>query len=187
MRCSGVTTGARVGYARTMTPAQRTVWADRLDATSCRRAVPVVHEHGAIVDVTDGHVAFEQGERYGLAPGDVVLVPAGRAHRRLSTTEAAMWGVGFCVPCYATTELAPLLDPFERARAGGSAVVTIPGNRQEHLARLCEELARESRGDHALAQTSLLALVLTEITRAAASTPMTAPSVVADALRFIER
>jgi AraC family transcriptional regulator, transcriptional activator of pobA len=170
-----------------MTPTQRTVWADRIDATTCKRAVPVVHDHGALVYVTEGSMAFEQGQRYDVSAGDVVLVPAGRAHRRLATTTARMWGVGFCVPCYATTELAPLLDPFERTRAGGSAIVTIPADRQAHLARLCEELSRESRGDHALAQTSLLALVLTEVARATTTTPATRPSVVADALRFIER
>lgn len=122
----------------------------------------------------------------------MLLVPAGELHRTIGSQGAAAWGIGLCAACFAPSELAPLLDPFERARAGASAVVSIPGGRQEHLARLCAELRDETsndRGHAALVQRSLLALILAEVARASASTPShdLHPSVVGDALRFIER
>jgi AraC-like DNA-binding protein len=151
-----------------------------------------VHDHVALVYFTRGRATVDQRQRYDVREGDVLLVPAGEPHRVRRTTDCANWGIGFCAPCYAPTELAGLLDPFERARAGSSAVVHIEGARQKHLAALCSELERESRGSGAhveLAQKSLLALVLVEVSRAAASTTARelGPTLVGDALRYIER
>ena len=153
---------------------------------------PAVHDHVALLLVTAGTTTFEQAGRFDAGPGDVLLVPAGQRHRRVAATNHAMWGIGFCASCYAPSELASLLEPFERARSGASPVVSIPANRQAHVAELCAELQRETHhhGVHAeLAQKSLLALVLVEVTRAAQVAAMPEPpaSVVADALRYIER
>jgi len=151
-----------------------------------------VHDHVALAYFTRGRATVEQRRRYDVREGDVLLVPAGEPHRMRRATETASWGIGFCAPCYAPTELAGLLDPFERARAGASAVVHIEGARQEHFAALCREIERESQGSGVhgeLAQKSLLALVLVEIARAAVSTSVHehGPTLVGDALKFIER
>jgi AraC-like DNA-binding protein len=151
-----------------------------------------VHEHVALVYFTRGSATVEQRQHYDVREGDVLLVPAGEPHRVRRGEKVASWGIGFCAPCYAPSELAGLLDPFERARAGSSAVVHIAGARQAHFAALCREIERESRGSGAhvaLAQKSLLALVLVEVSRAAASTAagQLGPTLVGDALRYIER
>lgn len=171
----------------------RPVWAEHRTQPCTSRLMPMaVHDHVAIAFFTSGRATVEQRRRYEVRAGDVLLVPAGEPHRIRRTVESASWGIGFCAPCYAPTELAGLLDPFERARAGASAVVRIEGARQEHFAALCRELERESRatgGNGELAQKSLLALVLVEVARAAAATSADAmgPSLVGDALRYIER
>lgn len=172
------------------------VWAQRFlgDArlsTSCR---PVVHDQMALGFLTAGSVVMQQRERFHLQPGDVFLVPAGVPHGTVAVRAPEAWGVRFCAACYATSELGPLFDPFERAASGASTVVHIPASRQEHLANLCAELQRETaRGDlasHAeLVQKSLLALILTEVARASSVTSIAGhhPTLVGDALRFIER
>jgi AraC family transcriptional regulator, transcriptional activator of pobA len=178
------------------------VWAERrVVDCAARPTTTAVHEHVALAYFTDGAATIEQRGRFEVAAGDVLLVPAGEPHRWIRSSQHASWGVGFCAPCFAPSELADLLDPFERARAGSSAVIRIPADRQAHLAALCAELARETSaaaGDAAddprrvypaLAQRSLLALVLLEVARAATATPASdaRPGVVGSALRYIER
>jgi AraC family transcriptional regulator, transcriptional activator of pobA len=158
------------------------------------RARSVVHPYAALVFFTGGNATVEQEGRWELAPGDVMLVPAGTPHRMIHERHAERWGVGFCMPCFAG-ELSSLFEPFERARAGGAAVVTIASERRARLEGLLGELelavARRDRAGAAV-QKSLLALVLDEIVRAAP--PLgEAPSrggelpLVAASLRYIER
>jgi len=171
----------------------RPVWVERFThEPSARSPLPAVHEHAALLFVTDGKVVHEQRGRFEVHAGDMILVPAGEAHRALRTTRTTAWGVGFCAPCYAPSELVSLLDPFERARAGASPVVRLPTARHEHVDRLIAELHAETQADQThreLVQKSLLALVLAEVTRAAgvARLARPQPSLVAEALRFIER
>jgi AraC-like DNA-binding protein len=161
-------------------------------ASSGKAAPTAVHAHAALAFVTSGRAVIEQRGRFEVQPGDVLIVPAGESHRFHRGSRLTAFGVGFCAPCYAPSELATLLDPFERARAGASPVVRIPAERREHLTGLITELGAESESlqPHAsLVQKSLLALILAEITRAATVATATdiLPSVVAEALRFIER
>jgi AraC-like DNA-binding protein len=144
--------------------------------------------------LTGGSAIMQQRERYALQAGDVFLVPAGERHGLIAARAPEAWGISFCPSCYAPSELGTLLDPFERAASGASTVIHIPTSRQEHLASLCAELHQETtRGGSAthveLAQKSLLALVLTEVARAGTVTSAAGlqPTLVGDALRFIER
>jgi hypothetical protein len=115
----------------------RPVWVERFThEPSARSPLPAVHEHAALLFVTDGKVVHEQRGRFEVHAGDMILVPAGEAHRALRTTRTTAWGVGLCAPCYAPSELVSLLDPFERARAGASPVVRLPTARHEHVDRL---------------------------------------------------
>lgn len=169
----------------------RPVWVERFTHEPSSRATrAAIHEHTALLYVIEGHVVHEQRGRFDVKAGDVLLVPAGEAHRALRTTRTTAWGVGFCAPCYAPSELASLLDPFERARSGASPVVHLAAERHEHVSGLLAELHAETHADRAhgeLVQKSLLALVLAEITRAASFGGSPQPSLVAEALRFIER
>lgn len=153
-----------------------------------------VHDFMALAFFTSGSAVVYQRELFEVRSGGVYLVPAGEPHRILAAQAPVAWGISFCPACYAPTELAPLLDPFERAASGASKVINIPGPRQEHLSHLCEELHRETaeRGSssHAeLIQKSLLSLILAEIARASphAVDAKAQAGLVSDALRFIER
>jgi len=171
----------------------RPVWVERFTYEPCAESSAfAVHDHAALVFFTDGHAVHEQRGRFDIQAGDVLLVPAGESHRSLRAASVTAWGIGFCAPCYAPSELVILLDPFERARSGASPVVRLPPERHEHVERLIAELYSETQADRThgeLVQKSLLALVLAEVTRAASVTQSTIaqPSLVADALRFIER
>ncbi|AKU92626.1 DNA-binding response regulator, AraC family [Vulgatibacter incomptus] len=114
----------------------------------------------------------------------------------LETDGLELWGLSFCVPCFASDGSASLLEPFERVRDGASAVVRIPSDRHaylEGLFRELENLGREPQGpSEALdaIQRSLLTLILAEVDRASSSSGAhraTGGSVVTEALRFIER
>jgi AraC family transcriptional activator of pobA len=152
----------------------------------------VTHSYAAVAFYTGGQARMEQRGRWTLEPGDVLIVPAGEPHRLVESARQEFWGLGFCVPCFAAEDAGRLLEPFERVRAGGSAVVRIPAERQAFLESLFVELAAasdpESSAPHAV-QRSLLTLVLNEVQRAARwdADPSGPKNVVAESLGFIER
>jgi AraC-like DNA-binding protein len=107
-----------------------------------------------------------------------------------------LWGLGFCVPCFAAEGAVELLEPFERVRDGASAVVHIPEERHEYLTGLFRELERlggerqPSSGSLSAVQRSLLTLILAEVDKASsaeAPTGVKERGVITAALRFIER
>jgi len=55
-----------------------------------------------------------------LGEGDVYLVPAGEAHCIAESRDRAAWGARLSPAIYKSSDLGPLLDPFERVRAGAS-------------------------------------------------------------------
>lgn len=157
---------------------------------------PVTHSHAVLAFYTQGQARIEQNGEWNIGAGDVMLVPAGAAHRMLAMQKSEFWGLGFCVPCFAANGAATLLEPFERVRDGGAAVVHIPGARHgyfEGLFRELDEVGREARGPSSTleaVQRSLLTLILNEVQRAASTTQTVRAgrsSVVVDSLRFIER
>ena len=157
---------------------------------------PVTHSYAALAFYTGGRSRVEQKGEWNLDEGDVLLVPAGAAHRALELRRPQYWGLTFCVPCFAMGGAAALLDPFERVRNGASAVVHVPAARHEYLAGLFRELELVCGAPRApsdaldAVERSLLTLILNEIQRAASSRPSPAASeggVVVDSLRFIER
>ncbi len=160
-------------------------------AAPCR--APVAHRHAALAFYTAGGARVAMRGEWEVREGDVLLVPAGEPHRTLEARRAELWGVGFDVPGFAALSVAALLDPFERVRAGGAAVVRIPARRHGYLAGVLQELARAGReapGETGEAvRRSLLTLALAEVGAAAgASGGAPAPGgVVAEALRVIER
>lgn len=160
---------------------------------ACR--APVVHSYGALALYTEGRARMEQRGEWTLSAGDVLLVPAGEPHRRLDASHPAYWGLSFCAPCFTADGAASLLAPFERVRDGAAAVVHIPGERQQFLLGLFQELERMGSQSgapeavHAVSR-SLLTLILNEVERAAnhhEAPPSAGKSVVVESLRFIER
>lgn len=163
-----------------------------LAGTAPARPHAVAHGHMGLAFYLGGSAEVEQRGRLRLAAGDVHLVPAGEAHRLLHARGVEGLALGFDRVGLGGSELAGLLAPFERARDGAAAVVSIPASRQEHLRGLLGELQRETEAPGLVAssvQRSLLTLALAEVARAAHSddTPVAGPPLVVQALRLIER
>ena len=157
---------------------------------------PVAHGYAALGFYTGGRSRVELNGEWNLREGDVLLVPAGEPHRMLEARSPEFWGLAFCAPCLAAHGGAALLEPFERVRAGTSAVIPIPADRHPYLLGLFRELESMGREPHGsgdavdAVQRSLLILILAEIDRASSASGVhraNGRSVVADALRFIER
>ena len=149
------------------------------------------HDHLVVGFCTRGMAVIEQQGTWSLAAGDVLLIPAGAAHRHVEARDADLWCLGLCPVCFRAEGGGELLEPLDRVRSGAAAVVTIPEPRRGRLAALHAELEREiaDTGPFTLtAQKCLVSLILTEVARAMASRPEAAPisSVVAGALHYIE-
>jgi AraC family transcriptional regulator, transcriptional activator of pobA len=171
----------------------RPVWAQRVASLGPTRTANV-HDFMVLAFFVSGSAVVEQRERFEVQAGDFYLIPAGAKHRVIAARSPETWGVGFYPTCFGATELASLLEPFDRAARGASAVIPIAGQRQAHVAGLCAELHRETQGrgpsSHAaFVQRSLLGLLLAEVGRAGAGTSDTAahPGFVGDVLRYLER
>lgn len=175
--------------------ALKPIWAHRFTLEARPPASSTaVHDFMVLGFFTSGSAVMQQRARYRVQAGEVFLIPAGARHGLVTASAPEAWGVRFFPSSYTPGELGPLLVPFERAASGASTVVAIPTDRQEHLASLCAELQRETTlsdpaAHTALAQKSLLTLILTEVARASAVTATAAlqPTLVGEALRFIER
>ncbi len=153
----------------------------------------VTHQFAALAFYTAGVSSIEQRGRWRLEAGDVFVVPPGEPHRALEADGVEFWGVGLCVPCLPAHAASHLLPPFERVRAGGSAVVRIPEPRRSYLARLFEEL-QAAVGDASVpgslpVQHGLLTLIVNEVEQAARAEAVAPqpPGLAAEALAVIER
>lgn len=151
----------------------------------------VTHAHAVLGLTLSGRARIEQHSEWKLEPGQVLLVPAGQPHRTLEAVDSELYGVGFCVSCFATPENLSLLEPFQRVRNGASPIVALPRERQAHFELLCRELERVSarRDTGAVAaQRSLLTLILDEVAQAAPRASDSLPeSLTAECLRLIEQ
>lgn len=144
---------------------------------------PVSHGFAALGVYTAGRARVELAGEWRVGVGDVLLVPAGSAHRLLAAEGAEYWGLALWAPS-ARAAASGLVDPFERVRDGGAAVVSIPAARQAFLESLLQELAQAS-GPPAVRE-SLVTLVLGEVQRALGP-PSGAPGLVSASLGYIER
>jgi len=162
----------------------------------------VTHDYVVLLFYTAGSESIEQEGRWTLRAGDVLMIPAGAPHRLAATQRPERWGLGFCPVCFIADGGEALLEPFERVRAGASAVVTIPEPRRAFLESLFQELELEvkaPRGGTLGVQKSLITLIIAEVARATAlrdgvegahhlaSEKEGVVSIVSEALRFIER
>jgi AraC family transcriptional regulator, transcriptional activator of pobA len=161
-----------------------------------RAQAPTSHASAALAFYTGGRARVQLDGEWEVGEGDVLIVPAGTRHRLLETHAAELWRLTFHVPCLAPSTAALLLEPFERVRDGAAAVACIPSSRHAHLQMLFVELARVGRGRREpgdvveSVERSLVTLVLAEIaetTSASNVPPAGGSSVVARALRVIER
>jgi AraC family transcriptional regulator, transcriptional activator of pobA len=165
---------------------QKALFAVRRRACDVKvRPERVTHDHAVIGFYTAGAVRFEQRGMWEVRAGDVLIVPAGEKHRVVEAEEPELWGLGFCVPCFAAEDPA-LNTPFERVRAGASPVVRIPDNRRAFLLQLFGEVGERARPP--AVQRSLLTLIIDEVRKAAGWTDGAARGdLVAQSLAFIER
>lgn len=166
------------------------------DGPSVPHQAAVTHSYAALAFYTGGRSRVELNGEWNLGEGDLMLVPAGEPHRMLEMRRPRLWGLSFCVPCFAAADAIALLEPFERVRDGASAVVRIPSARAAYLEGLFRELEHAGREPWGTSdalgavQRSLLTLILAEVDKAScgAGVPRAAGGgVVVDALRVIER
>lgn len=152
------------------------------------------HDH-AVLALHTAEATVELRGQWSLAPGDLLLIPAGEPHRMLGTPHVDCWGLAFCPPCFAAHLPPTLLEPLDRVRSGASPVVRIPADRRPFLTSLFQELERTqaSRPVVEVVQRSLLTLLLQEVVEASgAESPhveasgVAAGGLLAEALRFIE-
>ncbi len=161
------------------------------------QAQAVSHGWATLVMFVGGRAELEQRGRITLSAGDLLLLPAGEAHRMLRAEDAEAWGLSFDPVGVVGTDIGALVEPFERVRDGGRAVLRLAAGREEHLRGLLCELQREAERPLGVAQAqvqrSLLTLALAEVARAEAAGGIVGaaraggPPIVAQALRFIER
>lgn len=148
------------------------------------------HEHLSLAYCLSGEWHFEQGTAWTLHAGDVLLIPAGMAHRAEGAEEGTTTiGMRVCATCLVHADRADALEPFERVRRGGAAVVQLPSDRRAFfeslLAEIDAENARPAPDPRRLVD--LIALSLTEVSRASSSAFAGSGNLVADTLAFIER
>lgn len=144
--------------------------------------------------LVSGASRVEHRSTWLVESGDVLLVPAGQPHRALELRKPVFWGAQFDAPSFVANDdgedAGTLLDPFERVRAGASAVVSIPSARHAYLESLFRELTEAStRSARPAVSRSLLTLILDEVGRAATWPHRAVPTsdVVSESLRVIER
>jgi len=154
----------------------------------------VTHPFAVLALYTGGRARIRQGTPWDVQEGDLLLVPAGQPHQLLESRAAELWAAGFCVTCFASHDEAHFLEPFERVRAGASAVMAIPFARHEFVAGLFRELERvtteQPRESTLTVQRSLLTLLLAEAAGLSVTEPALPASradVVSASLRIIQR
>lgn len=149
------------------------------------------HEHLTLAYCVEGELRFEQDGVWTLQPGDVLLVPAGTAHRAQGASDGTLtWGLRLCATCLVQADAAEALEPFERVRRGAAAVVRLPEARRAFYESLLTEIEAENARPEPSARrlVDLVSLALAEVSRAASwSSSEPGDSLVADALAFIER
>jgi AraC family transcriptional regulator, transcriptional activator of pobA len=158
------------------------------------RRTPVTHSYASLVLYTGGGARVHQRGEWDLGVGDVLVVPSGEPHRVVERPRSEYWKLDFSASWFGAHATEALLEPFEKVRDGGSAVVGIRAARHRFVEELLRELEDVGRGPgndaRAVVQGSLLTLILNEVGKAAGSDVSPAGAVggvVAESLRFIER
>jgi AraC family transcriptional activator of pobA len=149
------------------------------------------HDYSVMMLYTSGAAVIEQRSKWSVKAGEVMLIPAGEAHRMLAAEQASVWALGFCPSCFAANGGSEILAPFERVRSGGSAVVSLTEERQRFIESLLSELQLELARPtpNLIVQQSLLTLIASVLSRASAppQSNQKSPSPAIEALRFIEK
>jgi len=149
-----------------------------------------VHTYSVLTFHVAGRVRVEHRGELDVEAGQIHVVPAGDAHRILAARASDIWGLAVCSTCL-PRERADLLSVFDRVRNGALPLLALPGDRQAHVLRLLEELAREQERGlpmQGAVSESLLTLILAEVARAAPSRsePAAEATLVSAALSLIE-
>ncbi|RAL25378.1 AraC family transcriptional regulator [Lujinxingia litoralis] len=168
----------------------------------CSRApgvARVVHDHASLNLVVKGELRVWQGANYRVREGEFFLVPQGAPHAPLGAPEVdrgvgESWMLAFCPFCFAPHSPGLITAAFDDVAAGACAVRRVDRQRLpgviELFSRLSTELD-EQAPHHELATLGLVALLMTEVQRAAPrsglTSTLTTPPLVTETLAYIER
>jgi AraC-like DNA-binding protein len=148
------------------------------------------HAEYVLSFIVEGQLQMCHGEPITVAPGSVVIVPAGVPHQLLSGRALNIWWMGFCPNCLGLHENLPQMSPFRQVRLGASPAVSIEPARRALLAQYFAELKRlsESAGpaNNELCK-SLLSLILAEVSNAMTPATQTRDAMVGNVLDYIQR
>ncbi len=151
------------------------------------------HTEHVISFVDQGQMRIEQGQEINIAPGMLVLVPAGVPHSQFSGNNVGSWWVSFCTSCLDLSESHSLMAPFGQVRLGALAVFSLPQERQGYLVSLMKGLKKETKingPDSPEVMKCLLMLILNEVKQARSAlidAPAEGDSRVSQALEFIQK
>ncbi|MCB9611157.1 MAG: helix-turn-helix transcriptional regulator [Sandaracinus sp.] len=156
----------------------------------------VVHDHSGLAFYVRGETRMRMGVEYVLRPGDVLLVPEGMPHGggEHGHGEAELVGITVCTACLRGGWGDVLRRLFDDVRHGAVASRRLSDETFAEVLACIERLRVELR-DHAAQRELMIDGLMSEITahvaRAAPSntgpTDLGWPTVVADALGFVER
>ncbi|NMO14530.1 helix-turn-helix transcriptional regulator [Pyxidicoccus fallax] len=170
------------------------LWAGRIQRRhQGRGGSSATHSYAVVMLVTRGESKIRHSGELVLHAGDVHLIPPGDAHRS-GPADVEGWALAFHPEVLggAEGEGASRLGPLLRVRQGCHPVLRPTLTQRRRLARwmrlLAEETTRNDRGSEE-ARISLLRLVLIELERISAPTPVSEPPSVSlsrKALTYIE-
>ncbi|TXD39293.1 helix-turn-helix domain-containing protein [Lujinxingia vulgaris] len=159
----------------------------------------VVHDHASLNLVVNGELRVWQGADYRVREGEFLLVPQGAPHGALGAPEAARgvgesWMLAICPSCFAVQGDGLITAAFDEVAAGACAVRRVDPGRLPEVIALFKRLEKELEAQaphHDLATLGLLALLMTEVQRAAPrpglASGVTTPPLVTETLGYIER
>jgi AraC family transcriptional regulator, transcriptional activator of pobA len=154
----------------------------------------VVHDHAGLAVYLSGTTRMWMRADYTLVRGDLLLIPEGMPHCPAASSGGEAATLALCTGCMQGAWGGSLREAFDGVRRGEVAVrrLSEPGlvEVERILAALAEEL-EERRPHRALMVDGLMSQLSAQVARAAPAGVRAAaegcPSVVADALAYIER
>ena len=148
----------------------------------------VTHPFASIALLLQGFSQVEHQSKWNFEPGCVILVPAGHPHRVIESSAIEYLGVGFSTCNLYAKSLTKVLT---NVRFGASPIVKIPTHRLNFIQTLFSELITTSNihsQNNFSVQSSLLTLILSEITNSSDQTHFTHRNEIAsNALQYIEQ
>jgi len=150
------------------------------------------HSENVISLITKGSIVMDCGEEITLAPGMVIVIPAGVPHKALQGENVEYFWLSFCSGCLELENSPTLLPIFNLVHTGAVPVWQLPPENQELYLKLLTNLQQEIEQDLELSLeviSSYLVLLMHQVSRgsALAFNNLSHSSIVTEALAYIQQ